>query len=102
MSSGLLLEISVLRQLASLAGILLLHIVDNVVNRFVLRVFGETLHVGQRGLLEIYFVFFAAKHALMVYEDFLGKAFEDPFVLKSFEWGHAVHRVPVKALVDKV
>jgi len=38
----------------------------------------------------------------VVLKDLLGKAFKDPWVLKSFQGSHPMDWVPFKALVQKV
>ena len=64
----LVMLLTVLLLLFLLLGLIFCsHLGHNIVNCLCIRLFGETLHSGQRCFLEIHLVITATKHALMVY-----------------------------------
>ena len=74
----------------------------NIVDSFCVGLFREALHRCQWGFFQIYFVIFTAKHTRVVYQNLFWKSLKDPIVLQRLQWCHAIHRIPVKALVNEV
>jgi len=88
------------------AAILLLvfesYLLDHLVNRNVLLVFRKALNRCIGCLLEILLGVLTSVHPLVMLENFLREALDNPRVLQSFQGCHPVYRVPDETLIEEV